>query len=150
VLVYFFHCAFAFPRNGTGPYLPNWDSLDSRPLPAWYDDSKIGIFIHWGVFSVPSYKSEWFWWYWQGDAPQADYAQFVKDNYRPGWTYADFASQFTAEFYNPLKWAQLFKRAGAKYVVLTSKHHEGFTMWPSNNSFNWNAAQIGPKRDLVG
>jgi len=48
-------------------YLPTWESLDTRPLPDWYDQAKVGIFIHWGVFSVPSYVSEWFWWDWQGD-----------------------------------------------------------------------------------
>ena len=46
-------------------YQPTWDSLDKRPLPSWYDEAKFGIFIHWGVFSVPSFVSEWFWWYWQ-------------------------------------------------------------------------------------
>ncbi|XP_067938845.1 alpha-L-fucosidase-like [Watersipora subatra] len=133
-------------------YEPTWASIDSRPLPSWYDESKFGIFIHWGVFSVPSYVSEWFWWYWQGQSPPQfpEVIQFMKDNYRPDWTYADFANQFTAELYDPDHWADLFQASGAKYVVLTSKHHEGFTMWPSNYSFNWNAMQVGPKRDLVG
>ena len=49
-----------------GQYTPDWQSLDSRPLPTWYDDSKFGIFIHWGIFSVPAFGSEWFWWYWKG------------------------------------------------------------------------------------
>ncbi|CAG2177506.1 unnamed protein product, partial [Oppiella nova] len=70
-------------------------------------------------------------------------------NYRPGFTYADFASQFTAEWYDPDKWAEIFKASGAKYIVLTSKHHEGYTMWPSTTSFNWNAMDVGPKRDLL-
>lgn len=48
-------------------YTPDWTSLDSRPLPSWYDDAKFGIFIHWGVFSVPAFGSEWFWWYWKGE-----------------------------------------------------------------------------------
>ena len=95
-------------------YEPNWESIDSRPLPSWYDDSKFGIFIHWGVFSVPSFTSEWFWWYWQGDKPWGTVKEFMKQNYRPDWTYADFASQFTAEFYNPNEWADLFKASGAK------------------------------------
>ena len=95
-------------------YQPNWESIDSRPLPLWYDDSKFGIFIHWGVFSVPSFTSEWFWWYWQGDKPWGTVKEFMKQNYRPDWTYADFASQFTAEFYNPNEWADLFKASGAK------------------------------------
>ena len=53
------------PKKPTTKYEPTWDSLDKRPLPAWYDQAKFGIFIHWGVFSVPSFVSEWFWWYWQ-------------------------------------------------------------------------------------
>ncbi|OWA54042.1 Plasma alpha-L-fucosidase [Hypsibius exemplaris] len=130
-------------------YEPTWESIDSRPLPAWYDNAKFGIFIHWGVFSVPSYGSEWFWWYWKGEKRQ-NYIDFVKNNYGPGYTYADFAPQFHATFYNATKWAKTFETAGAQYVVLTSKHHEGFTMWPSNYSWNWNAMAVGPHRDLVG
>jgi alpha-L-fucosidase len=129
-------------------YDPTWDSLDSRPLPSWYDEAKFGIFIHWGVFSVPSFKSEWFWNYWKGGSTSI--VDFMKKNYPPGFTYADFAAQFTAEFYDPAQWADLFKAAGAKYIVLTSKHHEGFTNWNSSVSFNWNSMDVGPKRDLVG
>lgn len=95
-------------------YEPDWKSLDSRPLPTWYDEAKFGIFIHWGVFSVPSYISEWFWWYWQGDKPVSDAVEFMKKNYRPDWTYADFANQFTAEFYDPEQWAKVFNASGAK------------------------------------
>ncbi|XP_054165346.1 alpha-L-fucosidase-like, partial [Oppia nitens] len=130
-------------------YTPDWKSLDSRPLPVWYDDVKIGIFLHWGVFSVPSFGTEWFWHRWQADKKK-DFVDFMARNYRPDWTYADFASQFTAEFYDPKHWAEVFKASGAKYVVLTTKHHEGYTMWPSKVSFNWNAMDVGPKRDLVG
>lgn len=74
----------------------------------------------------------------------------MQQNYRPDFTYADFGPMFKAEFYDPNKWAALFKKAGAKYIVLVSKHHEGFTNWPSNYSWNWNAMDVGPKRDLVG
>ncbi|XP_022080385.1 alpha-L-fucosidase-like isoform X2 [Acanthaster planci] len=105
--------------------------------------------MHWGVFSVPSFGSEWFWWYWQGQ-PQAPYVEFMKENYRPGFTYADFASMFTAEFFDPNAFAEIIEASGAKYFVLTSKHHEGFTNWPSKYSWNWNAMDVGPKRDLVG
>lgn len=75
---------------------------------------------------------------------------FMKNNYPPNWSYADFAADFTAEFYNATQWAELFEKSGAKYIVLTTKHHEGFTMWPSPNSFNWNSMDVGPKRDIVG
>ncbi|KAF7492769.1 Tissue alpha-L-fucosidase [Sarcoptes scabiei] len=129
-------------------YEPNWKSLDKRPLPSWFDESKIGIFIHWGVFSVPSYGSEWFWEHWK----QKDFniTYFMMKNYRPGFTYADFANDFRAEFFDPEEWADIFKRSGARYVVLTSKHHEGYTLWPSKHSFQWNAEALGPGRDLVG
>ena len=96
-------------------YMPTWESLDSRPLPEWYDKAKIGIFIHWGVFSVPSYSSEWFWEQWKGQNPLAGVVEFMKENYPPDFTYADFAKQFTAEFYNPDQWADILQASGAKY-----------------------------------
>lgn len=139
----------ALAAPSTGRYAPNWHSLDTRPTPAWYDEAKIGIFLHWGVFSVPSFGSEWFWWDWQGAKVPA-FREFMERNYRPGFTYQDFAPQFKAEFFDPDRWAEIFKKAGARYVVLTSKHHEGFTLWPSAVSWNWNAGDVGPRRDLVG
>ena len=116
--------------NNRKRYEPNWDSLDTRVAPTWYDDAKFGIFIHWGVFSVPSFGSEWFWERWQGK-PQKKYVDFMQKNYSPRFTYADFAAQFTAEFFNPDEWTSLFRDAGAKYIVFVGKHHEGFTNWPS-------------------
>ncbi|KAI8492644.1 Tissue alpha-L-fucosidase [Branchiostoma belcheri] len=136
-------------KNQQPRYAPTWDSLDQRPLPSWYDEAKFGIFMHWGVFSVPSFGSEWFWWDWKG-AQNPDFINFMKRNYRPGFSYADFAPLFTAEWYNPLQWAEILQASGAKYVVLTSKHHEGFTNWPSKYSWNWNSMDTGPHRDLVG
>ncbi|KAK0048472.1 alpha-L-fucosidase [Biomphalaria pfeifferi] len=138
-----------FSTAASGRYDPNWKSLDSRPLPTWYDEGKIGIFLHWGVFSVPAFGSEWFWWNWQ-EAKSPAYVSYMQQNYRPDFTYADFAPMFRAEFYNPFKWADIFQASGASYVVLVTKHHEGFTNWPSNHSWNWNAMDIGPKKDLVG
>jgi alpha-L-fucosidase len=137
-----------FVLGSNAQYKPTWESLATRPLPQWFDESKIGIFIHWGVFSVPSFGNEWFWKSWHDKEPK--YVDFMTKNYPPGFTYADFAPKFTAEFYEPDKWAEIFKASGAKYVVLTSKHHEGFTLWPSKVSFNWNAMDVGPKRDLLG
>uniref|UniRef100_A0A4W2HBQ2 Alpha-L-fucosidase n=1 Tax=Bos indicus x Bos taurus TaxID=30522 RepID=A0A4W2HBQ2_BOBOX len=132
------------PRHCTDPprYTPDWPSLDSRPLPAWFDEAKFGVFVHWGVFSVPAWGSEWFWWHWQGEKlPQ--YESFMKENYPPDFSYADFGPRFTARFFNPDSWADLFKAAGAKYVVLTTKHHEGYTNWPSPVSWNWNSKDLG-------
>lgn len=93
-------------------YDPTWASLDTRPLPPWYDEAKIGIFLHWGVFSVPSYMSEWFWEYWRTDNKQAK--EFMAKNYRPGFTYAEFAPQFSTEFFNPSQWVDIFKESGAR------------------------------------
>ncbi|XP_064478244.1 alpha-L-fucosidase-like isoform X1 [Ornithodoros turicata] len=129
-------------------YEPNWKSLDTRPLPSWYDEAKIGIFVHWGVFSVPSFGNEWFWMNWVRKRPGV--VKFMKTNYKPGFTYPDFAPHFTAEFFDPGEWADIFARSGARYVVLTSKHHEGYALWPSKVSWNWNSMDVGPKRDLVG
>ncbi|XP_005043944.1 PREDICTED: plasma alpha-L-fucosidase [Ficedula albicollis] len=129
-------------------YEPTWGSLDARPLPAWFDEAKFGVFIHWGVFSVPSFGSEWFWWYWQKEKREP-YVKFMDTNYPPGFSYEDFGPLFTAEFFDANQWADVLKASGAKYVVLTSKHHEGFTLWGSKYSWNWNAVDVGPKRDLV-
>lgn len=134
----------------TGRYAPNWESLDKRPLPSWYDEAKFGIFLHWGVFSVPSYKGAWLWDWWKGPKPRPSIVNFMKQNYPPDFTYADFAPQFTAEFFNPHAWAKILEASGAGYVVLTTKHHEGYCMWPSNYSWNWNSMDVGPNRDLVG
>ena len=95
-------------------YTADWPSLDSRPLPGWYDEAKLGIFVHWGVFSVPGFVSEWFWYYWS--TGRADVVQFMKRNYRPGFTYADFAHDFTAEFYDPDSWADMFAASGARFL----------------------------------
>jgi alpha-L-fucosidase len=69
---------------------------------------------------------------------------------KPGFAYQDFAKDFTAEFFNPEEWVKLFEEAGAKYAVLTTKHHEGYNMWPSKYSFSWNSMDVGPHRDIVG
>ena len=108
-------CCSLLAVTSQARYEPNWDSLDTRPLPTWYDEAKIGIFIHWGVFSVPSFGNEWFWRNWKSGS--AAIVKFMKDNYPPGWTYADFAPQFTAEFYDPDQWASIIQASGAKWDV---------------------------------
>ncbi|KAK5883933.1 hypothetical protein CesoFtcFv8_020205 [Champsocephalus esox] len=135
----------------TARYEANWGSLDARPLPRWFDEAKFGIFVHWGVFSVPGFgrHSEWFWHRWHSEK-QAELVKFMKKNYPPGFKYTDFAPEFRAEFFDPEIWADIFKASGARYVVFTSKHHEGFTNWPSAVSWNWNSMDVGPHRDLVG
>lgn len=95
-------------------YTDNWESLDSRPLPEWYDDAKFGIFVHWGVYSVPGISSEWFWQHWKTN--YTDAVQFMKKNYPPGFQYADFGTQFKAEFFNASKWVDIVASSGAKLV----------------------------------
>ncbi|XP_008486246.1 putative alpha-L-fucosidase [Diaphorina citri] len=82
--------------------------------------------------------------------PNSTVTKFMERNYKPGFTYQDFAKDFTAEFFDANHWADILASSGAKYVVLTSKHHEGYTLWPSKYAFSWNSMDIGPKRDLVG
>ncbi len=136
-----------------GPYEANWESIDSRPNPEWFEDAKFGIFIHWGVYSVPAWgpKGRYSEWYWNDmmDKNGETWKHHV-ETYGEDFRYQDFAPLFKAEMYNPEEWASLFKRSGAKYVVLTSKHHEGFCLWPSAESWNWNSVDIGPHRDLAG
>lgn len=138
-------------------YQPTWQSLDQRPVPQWYKDAKFGIFIHWGVYSVPGYcsKGNYAEWYqnglMNGDTARINYHKAKFGNR----TYYDLASDFKAELYNPDEWAKLFEQSGAKYIVLTSKHHDGFSLWPDQTAnktwgFPWNAADGGPKRDLLG
>jgi len=129
-------------------YTADWDSLDSRPLPQWYDDAKFGVFMHWGLYSVPSLQSEWFWYNWENGNEYL--TEYMNNNYKPGFKYADFAPSFTADLFNETEFANIISNSGAKYFVLTSKHHEGFTMWPSNYSWNWNSFDVGPHKDLVG
>ncbi|KAK6176151.1 hypothetical protein SNE40_014490 [Patella caerulea] len=74
----------------------------------------------------------------------------MKNNYRPDFTYPDFAADLTAEFFDPNEWARILNSSGAEYIVHSSKHHEGFGMWPTNTSFNWNSMTVGPKKDLIG
>ncbi|XP_048755999.2 plasma alpha-L-fucosidase-like [Ostrea edulis] len=130
-------------------YKPTWESIDSRPIPGWYDDAKVGMFINWGVYTVPSCTSEWFWWFWKGQ-PQANVVAFMNKFYPPNWTYADFAKEFRAEFFDPKKWKDIIVASGVKYVVLASKHCDGFSMYPTNVTYQWNARDVGPKQDLVG
>lgn len=135
------------------PYEPTWESLDQRPNPAWFSDAKFGIFIHWGVYSVPAWgpKDRYSEWYWhdliQGDGRTKE---FHDKTYGADVKYQEFAPRFKAELFDPAAWADVFQRSGAKYVVLTSKHHEGFSLWPDPNNWNWNSVDIGPHRDLAG
>lgn len=145
--------ALALLAAMAAPYEATWESVDSRPNPQWFEDAKFGIFIHWGVYAVPAWAprdtySEWYWNHMQNK--KGDTWKFHEETYGAKFQYQDFAPQFKAELYNPDRWAEVFARSGAKYVVLTSKHHDGFCLWPSAESWNWNAMDIGPHRDLAG
>jgi alpha-L-fucosidase len=145
-------------------YTADWASIDSRPVPAWFTDAKFGIFIHWGLYSVPSWAptdksfhvyskySEWYWHRMIRDTTAVGnaYRRYHQTTYGQDFKYQDFAPAFKAELFRPDQWADLFTASGAKYVVLTSKHHEGFAMWPSRESWNWNSMDVGPHRDLAG
>ena len=145
-------------------YEPTWESLDSRPTPEWYQDARFGIFIHWGLYSVPSFtkKGEYAEWYWHqlnGDTAKNVTSRVVnrfhQQNYGSDFEYPDFRKNFKCELFKPDEWADIFKRSGAKYVVLTSKHHDGYCLWPNkeasiNFQRKWNSVESGPHRDLVG
>lgn len=146
VILIFVTCNISIVKSN---YTADWKSLDSRPNPEWYDKAKVGVMIHWGVYSAIPFGTEWFWYHWKTDK-KPEYLSFVKKYHDPGFTYQQFASGFTATQFDPHKWAKLFQDSGAKYVVFSTKHHEGFTMWPSTYSFSWNAKELGPRRDVVG
>lgn len=144
-------------------YQSNWASLNTRKMPAWFHQDKFGIFIHWGVYSVPAYApvipnsgysyAEWYWY--RLPEKQKDFLAFHEKNYGAQAPYMDFEKSFKAELFDPGQWADVFKRSGARYVVLTSKHHEGYTLWNSAEADRtwgrpWNAVTGTPKRDLLG
>ena len=93
------------------PYEPAWESLDTRPLPQWYDEAKVGIFLHWGVFSVLPF-SEWVWYYWQNKDPKV--VDYIKKYFPSDFSYADVASSFRADLYNTDQLADIFQASGAK------------------------------------
>ncbi len=137
---------------GTPDYQPTDASLGTHQAPYWFSDAKFGIFIHWGVYSVPAWSpvggsyAEWYWNSMQGtdDPVHAYHAQ----TYGEDFAYDDFIPMFTASRFNPQSWVELFRDAGAEYYVLTSKHHEGFALWDTKVS-DRNAVRMGPHRDLV-
>jgi len=132
-----------------GPFQANWESLTDFQIPQWFTKSKFGIFVHWGLFSVPAFNNEWYSrnMYVQGTP---EYEHHIK-TYGPhkDFGYKDFIPMFTADHFNPDQWAALFKEAGAKYVVPVAEHHDGFQMYNSELS-QWTAVNMGPKRDVIG
>jgi alpha-L-fucosidase len=137
------------PALPDGPFEPTWDSLDRFVVPQWYQDAKFGIFIHWGVYSVPAWENEWYphYMYKQGDRYYDHHIKTWGPHAKFG--YKDFIPMFRAERFDADAWMDLFVRAGAKYVVPVAEHHDGFAMYDSDRT-RWNSKQMGPKRDVVG
>lgn len=151
--------AFFLNQVQAQEYKAEWASLDQREVPQWWSDAKFGIFIHWGLYSVPAYAPV--------DEVQGVYEKYAEHYYNrllqgnklftehhnkyygKNFSYEDFVPLFKAEFFDPDKWAELFKKSGAGYVVLTSKHHDGYCLWPSKHSSGWNSVETGPKRDII-
>ncbi len=148
-------------------YSPTWESLREHGVPRWFENAKFGIFIHWGIYSVPAWapttgelgavpREEWF-----KNNPYAEwYLNSLRTKGSPTWKYHiekygekfdyyDFIDMWKAEKWDPKKWAELFKKSGAQYVIPTTKHHDGFCLWPSKYT-DFNSAEKGPKRDLIG
>ena len=131
---------------------PTWESINGRGYPQWFTDAKLGIFIHWGVYSVPAYASleGYAEWYYRGLMTNDDRKAFQERVYGKDFRYEDFAPRWKAELWNPDEWAELFQKSGAKYVLLVSKHHDGFCLWPSEYAPGWNSVEVGPHRDICG
>lgn len=140
----------------------SWEEIDQRKLPEWFSDAKFGIFITWGIYSVPAWRkidttnryasyAEWYYARVMDNKANGGY-DFHRKNYGENFDYHDFAPMFKAELWDPEFWAKTIKDAGAKYVIFTAKFCDGFTMWKTNNIHkqNWNAVAVGPKRDIVG
>lgn len=132
-----------------GPYKANWNSLEGWRTPEWFRNAKFGIFIHWGVYSVPAFQNEWY--------PRNMYIQGSKAykhqiaTYGPEskFGYKNFIPMFTASDFSAARWMKLFKAAGAQYVVPVAEHCDGFAMYNSDLT-KWDAYHMGPKQDVIG
>ena len=133
-----------------GPFRPDWRSLqEGYRTPAWYADAKFGIFVHWGVFSLPAFGNEWYSreMYQQGSKDYEHHLATFGPQAKVG--YKDLIARFKGERFDPRGWARLFAQAGARYVVPVAEHHDGFAMYSSKLS-DWTAATKGPQRDVIG
>lgn len=130
-------------------YEPTWESLKQYQVPEWFKDAKFGIYAHWGVYSVPAAGSEWY--------PRHMYERGHRlyEHHKRTWGdqsefgYKDFIPMFKAEYFNADQWAELFRRAGARFAGPVAIHHDGFAMWDSDFT-EWDAVEKGPKRDITG
>lgn len=133
--------------NGT--FKDDWQSLCRHKTPQWYSDAKFGIFIHWGIYSVPAYHNEWYSRE-MYDKTKPAYRHHIKEyGLHENFGYKDFIPMFKGENFDAEKWVTLFKQSGAKYVMPVCEHHDGFAMY--NTDFNkWNSVNMGPRRDIAG
>ena len=131
-------------------YSADWESLARhKASPEWFQDAKLGIYFHWGVYSVPAYGSEWY--------PRLMHFENTKEykhhletyGHPSEFGYHDFVPMFKAEFFDAEEWADLFQKAGARFAGPVAEHHDGFSMWDSDAT-PWNAADMGPKKDITG
>ncbi|MCQ2297151.1 MAG: alpha-L-fucosidase [Bacteroidales bacterium] len=142
---------------------PTWESINQRGYPKWFNDAKLGIFVHWGLYSVPAYASKEGYgeWLYRGLMTNEPGRVKIMKNYVPDnnpafgsptlQQYAGLRNYWNAELWNPEEWARLFEAAGAKYVMLVTKHHDGYCLWDYPNTAlpEWNSVASGPKRDIV-
>ena len=132
-----------------GPYKDTWESLCRFKVPQWYQNDKFGIFIHWGIYSVPAFQGEWY----VRNMHTKDHPvfKFHREMYgeQKEFGYEDFIPMFRAEKFNPKEWAELFKKSGARFVMPVAEHHDGFQMYHSELS-NWCASKMGPEKDILG
>ncbi|WP_245949464.1 alpha-L-fucosidase [Echinicola strongylocentroti] len=130
-------------------YQPEWSSLQKHPVPEWFEDAKFGIYFHWGPYSVPAHKTEWYshHMYIEGNPIR----KYHEQTYGPldEFGYKDFIPMFTAENFDAGAWAKLFKKAGAQFAGPVAEHADGFAMWDSKLT-TWDAMDMGPHRDIVG
>lgn len=134
--------------NREGRYHPDWDSLAQHPVPAWYREKRLGIFLHWGVFSVPAYHD----WYARNMyiKDSEEYKYHLEHYGDPSeFGFKDFIPDFKMDKFDPQLWAKLFREAGADYIVPVAEHHDGFQNYESELS-HWNAMEMGPHRDITG
>lgn len=134
-------------------YENNWQSLNSRPVPEWFADAKFGIFIHFGLYSVPAFTengqyAEWYMYQLKNGDP-ATVRDFHKRVYGENFKYEDFVSGFKCELFDADRWARIFENAGARYINITSKHHDGFCLWKSDYAWCWNSVDVGPHIDFL-
>ena len=144
-----FSLLFTINIQAQEKYQANWESLSKYKTPEWFRDAKFGIFIHWGVYSVPAFGSEWYprQMYQVGSAEYKHHIDTYGQQNKFG--YKDFIPTFKAEKFDPHVWVSLFKKAGARYVVPVAEHHDGFAMYKTSLT-KWNAFEMGPKRDIIG